>query len=202
MAEFFHFRKPYAIRQNVPSSAIYECSACKNITAFRKGEKFTYCPDCPGRVKGQTWHRTNEFVYFVSRNVNTEFDRLRNASVRAAEFIADFAGNIWFAYFHVLWFCIWIWLNTGSRTGWAYGGFDPYPFPFLVLVVSLEAIFLATFILIAQNIQGTRSEIRADLDYRTNLKTEKDVAEMLSILNDIREGRMVVKGKRIVFDRK
>lgn len=198
---FNKFKKEYFPKEAVPESAIYECSACENITAFKQGERFARCPDCPKRRQDQGWYRTNEFVHFVTRNLNDEYAHLETVSVRIAESIANFAGNIWFVYFHVVWFGLWIWLNTGERI-LTYGGFDPYPFPFLVLVVSLEAIFLATFILIAQSIQSTRSELRAELDYQTNLKVEKDVAEALSILNDIREGKFTLQGKRITLEEK
>jgi len=191
-------QKTHVQGEVVPTSAIYECTLCHNITAFKQGEKFTVCPDCEVKKNDQGWYKTNELLYFVSKNLNTEFAKIENFSVRLAELIADFAGNIWFAWFHVFWFAAWIWMNTGHPL-FGILNFDPYPFPFLVLVVSLEAIFLATFILIAQNILYQRGELRADLDYQTNIKVEKDVAEMLSILNDIREGRLTIKGKKVIF---
>lgn len=182
-------RIKYAKRTRVPTSAIYECSLCSNITAFKEGEKFTRCHDC--RANNPEWYKTNEVIYFVSKNLNKEFRRVEGFSFRIAETIADFAGNIWFVYFHLLWFGTWIWINTGHEL-FGIVDFDPYPFPFLVLVVSLEAIFLATFILIAQNVLNKRAQMRADLDYETNIKTEKDVSEVLSILNDIQEGHLAL----------
>ncbi len=193
-------RKEYFPDETVPSSAIYECSVCRNITAFKRGEKFTVCPDCPAQVGGQGWFRTNEFVHFVSKNLNTEFDRLETVSIRVAEVIADVASNIWFVYFHVVWFGLWIWMNAGHHL-FGVTNFDPYPFGLLTMIVSLEAIFLSTFILVAQGLQSKRSELRADIEYNVNLKTEKDVAEILSILNDIREGKLTIKGKRVVLER-
>jgi len=183
----------------VETSALYECSECEGLQAFKKGENFHACKDCNTNNPEQTWHGTEDLIDFVSKNLNTEFDRVETLSFKAAEIIADFAGNIHFVYFHVIWFGLWIFLNTGTGH-FNIPMFDPYPFPFLVLVVSLEAIFLATFILIAQNMQSERSEIRADIDYRINLKTEKDVAEMLAILSDVREGKLVVsKNGKIEF---
>ena len=179
-------QREYRQAETVPASAIYECSMCESITAFKQGEKFSVCPDCKEKHESQVWFRTDDFVHFVSKNLNTEFDRLETFSIKVAEFISEFAGNVWFVYFHVAWFTLWMWMNTGHEL-FGVSNFDPYPFGFLTMVVSLEAIFLSTFILIAQNLQSRRSELRAELDYQVNLKTEKDVAEVLALLNDVRD---------------
>jgi uncharacterized membrane protein len=63
--------------------------------------------------------------------------------------------------------------------------FDPYPFTFLTLVVSLEAIFLSTFILISQNHETRLSERRNQLDLQINLLTEQENTKMLKILERI-----------------
>jgi uncharacterized membrane protein len=191
-------RTEYLIGDLVPGSAIYECSECGTIGAFKQGERFTGCQDCNSPQDVQGWYRTNEFVHFVSKNLNTEFRRIETFSVRLAELIADVAGNIWFVYLHIIWFGVWIYINLGNPL-WDVHPFDPFPFGLLTMIVSLEAIFLSTFLLISQNIQGRRSELRAELDYQVNLKTEKDVAEILSILNDIRAGRLQLKENQIIF---
>ncbi|MDD9954441.1 MAG: DUF1003 domain-containing protein [Candidatus Woesearchaeota archaeon] len=194
-------KKVYHRGNVVPTSGIYECSACDNITAFKKGEKFTNCDDCEATADQQVWIDTHEIVRFVTKNLNVEFESNLPVSYRVAHFLGETVGNIWFFYIHVVWFGMWIYLNTGVRITTEYGGFDPYPFPFLVLIVSLEAIFLATFILIAQNIQESRGQLRADLDYQARLKLEKEVAEALSILSDVKEGRLTLtKNKKIVFE--
>lgn len=176
----------YRIADKVPASAIYECSECESITAFKKGETFLPCDDCQDPTEEQTWYRTNEFVRFVSRNVNTEFERIETLSIRTAEFIAEISGNVWFVYLHLIWFAFWIYVNTGHEL-LGIGNFDPYPFGFLTMVVSLEAIFLSTFILIAQNLQAKKAELRAELDYQTNIKAEKGVAEIISILHELKD---------------
>lgn len=181
----------YAPGAVVPASAIYECSECESIVALKQGEQFPPCAECPFHSDGQTWYRTNEIVHFVSKNLNTEFDRIETASVRVAEFIADVAGNVWFIYFHIAWFWFWVHVNTGNSL-FGISNFDPYPFSFLTMVVSLEAIFLSTFILVAQNLQSKKSELRAELDYQTNLKAEKGVAEILAILHEMRENEQTI----------
>lgn len=71
----------------------------------------------------------------------------RNRADRIAAFVASFCGSMPFVWLHVLIFCGWIAWNSWPEIK----HFDPYPFTFLTLVVSLEAIFLSAFILISQN---------------------------------------------------
>ena len=182
----------YRPGDTVPVSAIYECSECDEVAAFKKGEILTRCENCHAEEE-QTWYRTNEFIHFVSKNLNTEFARMETFGLWLSDKIAESAGTITFVAFHALWFWFWVHVNTG-HTLFGLSGFDPYPFGLLTMIVSLEAIFLSTFILISQNRQGMKSELRAELDYQTNLKTEKDVAEVLSILHDLREqGKLLEK---------
>lgn len=180
----------HRIGDHVPVSAIYECSDCWNVTAFKQGEKFLPCEECPDVDDEQHWYRTNQLLYFVTKNVNTEFEKIETGSIKVANWIAEVSGSIWFVFFHVVWFGFWVYTNT---VPWGFQ-FDPFPFGLLTMIVSLEAIFLSTFILMSQNIQSERSELRAELDYQTNLKTEKDVAEVLSILRQmLEEERLIVR---------
>lgn len=176
----------YVNGDTVPVSAIYECSDCWNITAFKQGERFLPCEDCDNPDDDQHWVRTNQFVHFVTKNLNTEFEKIESVSLQVADKIAELAGNVWFAVVHVIWFSMWIYINNG-HTILGIRQFDPFPYGLLTMWVSLEAIFLSLFILISQNRQSQKSELRAELDYQVNLKTEKDVAEVLSILREMRE---------------
>jgi uncharacterized membrane protein len=114
--------------------------------------------------------------------------------LKSSDFIAKFSGSITFVLVHFVWFWAWIYVNTG---GVLFGikNFDVYPFGLLTMIVSLEAIILSTFILISQNRQAQKSELRAELDYQTNLNTEKGVAELLAILKDLREEGQVLSKK-------
>jgi uncharacterized membrane protein len=71
-----------------------------------------------------------------------------------------------FVYVHIVWFTAWIVLNV---TIWR---FDPYPFGLLTLIVSLEAIFLSTFVLLSQNRESARSDMRSEIDFETNVLSE------------------------------
>ena len=89
---------------------------------------------------------------------------------RTADKITTFAGSMRFVYIHIAWFGVWIALNVGlAGLGWE---FDRYPFGLLTMVVSLEAIFLATFVMISQNRQGARADLRAEIDFENNVRAE------------------------------
>ena len=105
----------------------------------------------------------------------------RTRADRVAEVIAGFCGSMTFVWVHVLWFGGWIIFNLlpGIRH------IDPFPYTFLTLVVSLEAIFLSTFILISQNHDTRVSEKRNHLDLQINLLSEQENTQMLRLLQQI-----------------
>jgi uncharacterized membrane protein len=105
----------------------------------------------------------------------------RTRSDLVAEAIANFCGSMTFVWVHVVWFGVWIVINLtpGIRH------LDPFPFTFLTLVVSLEAIFLSTFILISQNQDTKISERRNHLDLQINLLSEQENTKMIAILQAI-----------------
>lgn len=105
----------------------------------------------------------------------------RTPTDRIAEVIAGFCGSMTFVWVHVIWFGGWIIFNLipGTRH------IDPFPFTFLTLVVSLEAIFLSTFILISQNHDSKVSEKRNHLDLQINLLSEQENTQMLTMLKQI-----------------
>src|SRR5205823_8923968 len=82
----------------------------------------------------------------------------------------DFAGSLNFVYIHSAWFGVWILLNVGLIGGAL--TFDKFPFGLLTMIVSLEAIFLSTFVMVSQNRQAARADIRSELDFETNLRSE------------------------------
>ena len=83
--------------------------------------------------------------------------RASNAQLKAADAITAFAGSMMFVYIHAVIFGVWC--------GTALFGHDHFPFNFLTMVVSLEAIFLATFVMIGQNRQAAFQQAKADHDY-------------------------------------
>lgn len=103
----------------------------------------------------------------------------RTASDRVAEFVARFCGSIVFVWIHAAIFSAWILWN--ALPGLPH--FDPYPFTFLTLCVSLEAIFLSSFILISQNYEMRLTERRSQLDLQINLLAEQENTKMLQLLD-------------------
>ena len=105
----------------------------------------------------------------------------RTPTDRLAEAIAGFCGSMTFVWVHVVWFGGWILFN--SIPGLPH--VDPFPFTFLTLIVSLEAIFLSTFILISQNLDSRISERRSHLDLQLNLLSEQENTKMIGMLHAI-----------------
>lgn len=100
---------------------------------------------------------------------------------RAAAFVARFCGSIHFVWVHAVLIAGWIIANTvPGLPHW-----DPYPYTLLTMCGSLEAIFLASFILIAQNYAMRVSERRAQLDLQVNLLAEQETAKTLQLLERI-----------------
>jgi len=123
---------------------------------------------------------TNRNVELV-RQLEESAKQERKKSDVVAEVIARFCGSMTFVWVHVAWFGAWILINAlpGLRH------LDPFPFTFLTLVVSLEAIFLSTFILISQNHDTKISERRNHLDLQINLLSEQENTTMLAMLRAI-----------------
>jgi len=107
----------------------------------------------------------------------------RGVADRIAEFVARFCGSIVFVWIHVAIFALWILWNVLPGLH----HFDPYPFTFLTLCVSLEAIFLSSFILISQNYEMRVSDRRNQLDLQINLLAEQENTKMLQLLEAIAE---------------
>lgn len=115
------------------------------------------------------------------RQVEAQALAKRSRADRIAAFVASFCGSMPFVWLHVLWFCSWLALNSWPGIS----HFDPYPFTFLTLIVSLEAIFLSAFILISQNYELRISDRRNQLDLQINLLTEQENTKMLQLLEKI-----------------
>lgn len=95
---------------------------------------------------------------------------IKRAQDELADSFTAFAGSMSFVYIHSVWFGIWVLINLG-----AFGAaivWDKFPFGLLTMIVSLEAIFLSTFVMISQNRQAARSDIRSELDFENNIRGE------------------------------
>jgi uncharacterized membrane protein len=101
-------------------------------------------------------------------------ERRKSMENRVADQITRFAGSMRFVYIHIIWFAAWI----GFRV-------EPYPFGLLTMIVSLEAIFLSTFVMISQNRADEKREVLADHQWQTVQQEEQQNEELLHISNQI-----------------
>ena len=124
---------------------------------------------------GQRIRATDELLRRrVARNINEELAIRSTTMERIADVIAEFSGSILFLVLNAMWFAFWIIWNVTP----ALKHFDPYPFGFLTMVVSLEAIFLSIFVLVSQNRQAAKDRLRADSEYEVNLKAEAEITQL------------------------
>jgi uncharacterized membrane protein len=104
------------------------------------------------------------------KNESKLVEGLLKTQDRVADHVTNFAGSLRFVYLHGVWFGIWILINVGLIGAGA--EFDKFPFGLLTMIVSLEAIFLSTFVMVSQNRQAARSDIRSQVDFENNLRAE------------------------------
>ena len=119
----------------------------------------------------------DEIVSLENRDRST-----MGASDHFANLMTRFSGSMMFVWLHVIWFGIWIAQNVSGVVS-----FDDFPFGFLTMIVSLEAIFLSTFVLISQNRQSLQADRRAKVDLQINLAAEQETTKMLSLVAEIHE---------------
>jgi len=125
----------------------------------------------------------------VQKNIETimELEKSAVQSRSAAELVADkvttFAGSTPFIILHIIWFGGWILIN-GGVIPWI-NSFDPFPFSFLTLVVSLEAIFLTLLVLMSQNRMVKEADKRAHLDLQINMLDEQETTAILRMVQKI-----------------
>ena len=105
-----------------------------------------------------------------------EKKRAESVQNRIADRITDFAGSMTFVYLHILWFGTWI----GFRV-------EHYPFGLLTMIVSLEAIFLSTFVMISQNRADAKRELLANQQWQTVQEEDRQNVELLELSRQILE---------------
>jgi len=108
----------------------------------------------------------------VSENVNTEFDERATMGQRVADRVAEVGGSWGFVIGFFLFLLVWIGINTAVLLWHA---FDPYPFILLNLLLSCLAAIQAPIIMMSQNRQEAKDRLRAEHDYRVNLKAELEI---------------------------
>jgi uncharacterized membrane protein len=100
--------------------------------------------------------------------------RAESAQNRLSDRITAFSGSMTFVYLHILWFGLWIGL-----------GVEKYPFGLLTMIVSLEAIFLSTFVMISQNRADAKRQVIADAQWKTVQEEDRQNKELLELSRQI-----------------
>jgi uncharacterized membrane protein len=123
----------------------------------------------------------------VEKIARLEAEQLHRRSFfeRVGDRAVAIAGSGWLAFSHLLWFVGWILVNTARVPG--IEPFDPYPFNFLTMVVSLEAIFITLAVLNNQNRMTHQADKRAHLDLQVNLLAEQESTATLRLLQRVAE---------------
>ena len=116
------------------------------------------------------------------RAVKAQHGADRTAIEKFANQLTTIASSTPFLLLHIVWFLIWITWNVGLLH---YERFDPFPFGLLTMVVSLEAIFLSIFVLMAQNRESAIAELREEVTLQVNLRMEEEVTKTLQLVSGL-----------------
>jgi len=101
-------------------------------------------------------------------------ERAKSVQNRIADAVTRFAGSMPFVYLHIVWFSLWIGL-----------GVESYPYGLLTMIVSLEAIFLSTFVMISQNRADAKRESLAEHQWQIVQEEERQNEELLDVSKQI-----------------
>ena len=139
--------------------------------------------DVPHRERRGSHHSAVEENLDAIRAWERSYLRARSTAAKLRDWVAATAGSGLVIAGHVVWFAGWLIVNAELVPG--VPAFDPFPFPFLTLAVSLEAIFLALFVLASQNRLAEQADKRSHLDLQIDLLAEREMTAVLHLLRDI-----------------
>lgn len=151
------------------------------IDAKTAAELRAQLTDCSNPQLADVIERNIGIIELLKR----ESDLNKSAQDRIADAITNFSGSMLFLYLHAAWFGVWIPVNMG----WIphVKPFDVYPFGLLTMIVSLEAIFLSTLVMISQNRQAVQGDQQRQLDLQIDLLAEYEITRMLRLVDKIAE---------------
>ncbi len=119
----------------------------------------------------------------IIKSFKSRFNANRRWYDRFADFMTEEFGTIWFFVANLIWYIVWMAWNSNIFP-WL-TKFDPYPFNFLTMMVSLEAIFLSIIVLISQNRQSGIADMREEIDFNINVRAEQEITKILIMLQQI-----------------
>jgi uncharacterized membrane protein len=111
----------------------------------------------------------------TARDVNKVFERRLTVGQRLADHVAVVGGSWSFIVGFGVFLALWVALNVVVLVD---GGFDPYPFVFLNLILSMLAALQAPIIMMSQNRQAAKDRLAAALDYEVNIKSELSIGQL------------------------
>ena len=146
-------------------------------TPAAKGQRASQKRD----AKPETLSHIRDHIEIIAKQEENFLHR-RTRSERLGDSLGTFIGSLTFVALHILWFGGWLLINS-LHLGVPH--FDPYPFSLLNVVVALEAIFLASFIVMRQSRTGRRSDERDHLILQILILTEKELTAVLSVQREM-----------------
>jgi len=115
----------------------------------------------------------------VIQSLKSKYKRKRTQGEVIADRLTGYFGSVGFLIINVIWFAVWIAINTGLIP--FFKPFDSFPFGLLTMIVSLEAIILSIFVLISQNRASRVEDLREEVDLQIDLVTEAEVTKLLKL---------------------
>ena len=142
-------------------------------------------------VAARRLRKSDDFIRrTVTRNVNDVAAERGTLLTRLADSVPAFTGSLASLAFHALFFGAWIAINVSLIRN--VSAFDPYPFEFMSVIISVEAIFLTLFVLTSQNRQRTRDRIRSDIEFESAMNTELKIAYLHEKIDRLTEAQYEV----------
>ena len=130
--------------------------------------------------KGHKRERAEQVTEEMLQSIQKRLSQRRTLSDKLADFLVRSAGTITVVFLHVVFFALWIMINLDMIPG--VHAFDPYPYNFLTMTVSLEAIFLAIFVLMSQNRESKIADLRQEFDVQVNVVAEREITKVIHLL--------------------
>lgn len=132
-------------------------------------------------MKPQTHRRSGQII----KSYEAKALKKRSFAIRLADSLTSFFGSIHFFVINIIFFASWVLINTGKLP--VVRPVDPFPFPMLTTLVSLEAIVLTIIVLMSQSRQSLISSLREELQLQVNLYSEREITKILKLLKILLE---------------
>lgn len=131
-------------------------------------------------TQSSSFHQRVQHRRRIIRSLKTKTDAQRSVVDRISDSMRNVFGSMPFLVINVFWFVLWIVVNLGFVP--LVQPFDPFPFGLLTTIVSLEAIILATFVLISQNRAAKIDDLREEIDLQLDVIAEEEITKVMEIV--------------------